>query len=88
MRDLLLDAEMIHTRDELHDILAATFSFPEWYGRNLDAVYDLLTCCNDTRLTLVHAEMLVTNLGNYGELILRVLADASAENPGFILSAE
>ncbi len=88
MRELLLDAEMLRTRDELHDVLAATFDFPQWYGRNLDALYDLLTDCPNTRLTLVHAESLIKNLGSYGELTLRVLANAAAENPGFILSTE
>ncbi len=88
MRELLLDAEMLRTRDELHDVLAATFGFPQWYGRNLDALYDLLTDCPSIRLTLVHAESLIKNLGSYGELTLRVLANAAAENPGFILSTE
>lgn len=85
MRDLLINAEMLTTRDKLHDVLAMTFDFPEWYGRNLDALYDMLASCANTRLTLIHPEMLLTNLGSYGELLLRVLANAAAENSGFIL---
>lgn len=88
MRELLLDAETLYTRAQAHDALAAAFGFPADYGRNLDALYDLLTCCRGTRLTLRHAEMLVVNLGNYGELLLRVLADSAAENPGFTLTTE
>lgn len=88
MREILLDAETLYTRDQLHDALAKSFAFPTYYGRNLDALYDLLSECPDTRLTLRHAEMLVTHLGNYGELVLRVLADAAAENPHFYLETE
>ena len=29
--------------EELHDYLASELSFPEYYGRNLDALYDILT---------------------------------------------
>ncbi|WP_318361135.1 barstar family protein [uncultured Agathobaculum sp.] len=87
MKELLLDADTLYTRGQAHDVLAKTFGFPADYGRNLDALYDLLTACPPTRLTLRHAEMLVANLGNYGELLLRVLADAAAENPNFTLNA-
>ncbi len=88
MRELRLDADTLYTRAQAHDIFAKTFGFPESYGRNLDALYDLLTALPPTRLTLRHAEMLVVHMGNYGELLLRVLANAAAENPHFILSAE
>ena len=88
MRELLLDAETLYTRGQVHDALSAVFGFPADYGRNLDALYDLLTALPPTRLTLQRAEMFVVNLGNYGELILRVLADAAAENPSFVLNAE
>ena len=28
--------------DALHDHLAEVFDFPDWYGRNLDAFWDML----------------------------------------------
>lgn len=85
MRELLLDAEQIHTRQHLHDAFAGLLGLGESYGRNLDALYDVLTVCPRTRLTLRHAESFIANLGNYGELVLRVLADAAVENPDFVL---
>ena len=86
MKELLLDAETLYTREQLHDVLAKVCGFPADYGRNLDALYDLLTAYPAARLTLRHPEMLVAHLGNYGELVLRVLADAAAENPVFTLN--
>ena len=38
-----IDCGHIQTAAELHRILAQTLSFPEWYGHNLDALYDCLT---------------------------------------------
>lgn len=88
MRQLLLDAESYYTRSQVHDALARAFGFGADYGATLDALYDRLCVCPPTRLTLRHAEMLVVNLGNYGELLLRVLAGAAAENPLFVLNTE
>ena len=33
----------IHSREEFHRILSQVLQFPEWYGNNLDALYDCLT---------------------------------------------
>lgn len=88
MRELLVDAETLYTRAELHETLARTFDFAEGYGGTLDALYDELYFCGPTQLTLVHAEELVINLGDYGELVLRVLAGAAAENEDFELIIE
>ena len=85
MRELLLDAGSLDTRAKVHDAFSRTFGFPDDYGRTLDALYDLLLTLCDTRLALCHAEALVDNMGNYGELLLRVLAGSAAENPDFIL---
>ena len=43
MRICILDGETILDKDMLHDTLAAALDFPDWYGRNLDALYDCLT---------------------------------------------
>ena len=85
MKELLLDAETLYTREQLHDVLTKVCGFPADYGRNLDALSDLLTAYPAARLTLRHPEMLVAHLGNYGELVLRVLA---AENPAFTLNVQ
>jgi len=88
LKELLLDAAPLHTREQLHDAFRTLFAFPDWYGRNLDALYDLLTACRDTRLTVRHTEQLMVNLGRYGELLLRVLSNAAEDNPSFWFSTE
>ena len=51
MKELLLDAETLYTREQLHDVLTKVCGFPADYGRNLDALYDLLTAYPAARLT-------------------------------------
>jgi ribonuclease inhibitor len=38
-----IDLTGVITRDELHEILAKELPLPEYYGKNLDALYDILT---------------------------------------------
>ena len=39
----ILDLRTINGRDELYDRITASFRFPGYFGRNLDALYDCLT---------------------------------------------
>lgn len=43
MRKIILDLRTAQNMDEVHEIIMRSAGFPEWYGRNLDALYDLLT---------------------------------------------
>ncbi len=86
MQEVIIDAELIISRDQLHDTLFEKLNFPEWYGRNLDALYDMLTACGETHLKIKNHEALQSNLGSYGGLLLRVFKEASDENPYFKFS--
>ena len=43
MKELLLDAETLYTREQLHDVLTKVCGCPSVYGRTLDEMYDGLT---------------------------------------------
>lgn len=43
MKKVLLDLRNVETTDQVHDLLAQHLDFPDYYGRNLDALHDLLT---------------------------------------------
>lgn len=50
-----VDCSSITSAKELHRVLARSLDFPEWYGHNLDALYDCLTeLPQDTWLFLSH----------------------------------
>ena len=82
MRLALLDGAALRSMAEIHAALAQQLDFPDWYGGNLDALYDCLTeMGEETRISVLHGEMLAETLGSaYGRLC-RVLQDAAEENP-------
>lgn len=83
MRQIIIKAKEIPDREVLHDILSEKLEVPEWYGRNLDALYDILTAelQEETEIRIETPEQLEDQLGTYGKVFLRVLEEASEENP-------
>ncbi len=80
--NVLLDGNTILNREMLHDLLATELCLPPWYGRNLDALYDCLTDVReDTVVVLRDRGALEEHLGSYGHRFLRLLEDASRDNP-------
>ena len=78
----LIDGAVIETRGQLHNALSEQLALPEYYGRNLDALFDCLTDFRqDTALRVIHAEELFAHLGVYADVLQAVLRDACAENP-------
>lgn len=78
MNHIELYAQQMTDRAACHDHLAEAFGFPQWYGRNLDALYDLLTQIDiPTTIRLNHCQL----LEGYGKRLLKVLAQAAAHNP-------
>ena len=43
MKKIILELNTFMSRDEIHSYLKEKFDFPEYYGKNLDALYDCLT---------------------------------------------
>lgn len=83
MEDIVLDGQRMLSRRAAHDHLAQRLGLPEYYGRNLDALYDLLTeRRGPTRLVVRHREALLAWLGDYGAALCRTLEDADRANPG------
>ena len=54
-----IDCTAMVDEKSVHDTFSAALNFPSSYGRNLDALYDLLSSCELT-LTLTHAAALMS----------------------------
>jgi len=77
----LIDGEALESRRALHDALARQLALPEWYGRNLDALFDCLTDLHErTEIRVIHGEELRRRLGGYAGKLLQVLHEAADEN--------
>lgn len=67
---------------QLHKYLRAELELPEYYGENLDALYDCLTeVCEPVILKIPQAVAAGSELGWYGARLLTVVQDAAAANP-------
>ncbi len=86
MKAFVLNCSEIHSRYQLHEKIAEGLGFPEWYGRNLDALHDCLTeIAENTSFTLNDFSALEENLGGYAELLKKVLSHASKENEKLLI---
>ena len=52
MSRIVLDFEGIRSLQELHEYFRRVFELPEYYGRNMDALWDCLSCCYDASTTI------------------------------------
>ena len=76
MQEFIVDLAGVHDAESLHDALAAQLPLPDYYGRNLDAFYDVLTECGaNWRIAFRHA-------GAAAARLRQVCADAAEETPG------
>ena len=79
--EYVFDARELRSCGAFHARLKETLSFPDWYGGNLDAMYDCLTDLpHGTKLVIRSFSALEESLGSrYTARLRRVLNDAAAE---------
>ncbi|QJC51717.1 barnase inhibitor [Paenibacillus albicereus] len=91
MRELLLDGSKLHDWDDIHDWFAEQLGFPDYYGRNLDALWDCLGdyAAPPLRLRWRGFEESQARLGPDGaQSLLQLLRDAETELDGFTVVVE
>lgn len=84
MKQFFVDGAKMTDRVSAHDHLIAALSLPDYYGRNLDALFDCLTELSACTIFLQNTAQLC-NSGTYGQAILDTFRDAAAETPGLTL---
>lgn len=81
--EVMLDCARLTDRETAHDYLKECFGLPDYYGRNLDALYDCLSERSACRVVLQNPSALMA-LGEYGIALL----DTLREVPGLELTAK
>lgn len=80
-----IDCTGIGSAKELHQLLAQALPFPDWYGSNLDALYDCLTELEEPTHVILRnwttAEPFIWGFH-------RAMADAQQDNPSFTVTFE
>ena len=79
-----LDFKGITDKEGLHDYLRSVLPLPDYYGRNLDALYDALTEMPLCMISLRHLEDLEC-LGDYALSFAETLEEAAASNLRLIM---
>ncbi|HOC06423.1 MAG: barstar family protein [Bacillota bacterium] len=78
---VILDALEMTDKQALHAYLQQQLDFPEYYGGNLDALWDMLsTISTPVHILLINSAALYTNLGRYADLLLALFVEAAEEN--------
>lgn len=76
MRQIILDGNILADAARVHDYLLEMLDFPEYYGRNLDALHDCLTDLEDVEITITVPE----EDGAIFQRVVRVFKAAENEN--------
>ena len=74
-----IDGAKMLTREAAHAEIAAAMNFPEYYGRNLSALWDMLTATRGD-IVFTNTEAMLAALGGYGQRLYFCFHEAAARN--------
>ena len=84
--NIILDGTKMTSVEAAHKYIKDTFGFPDFYGRNLDALYDMLTeICEHILIQISNAGSITANMGDYGENLIAAFEDAAENNANITL---
>ena len=77
-----IDIREVRTRKELHEKISEALPLPDYYGNNLDALFDVLTECGEERtIVFIVNENVEEALGKYYAALQAMCGAAADENP-------
>ena len=82
MKQITLDGNILANAAQTHDYLKETFDLPEYYGKNLDALFDCLTDLDEVEVTIISPE----EDGAIYQKVVRIFKAVAAANEDFKLN--
>lgn len=82
MQNIIIDFSNVTDRDDIHEILIEALSLPSYYGKTLDALYDLASTmfiAKETEITLRGFNNLPEDLRKYGRKIQTIFVRVAHE---------
>lgn len=81
MQEVVIRGSEFESKKDFHDYMKKEMNFPDYYGSNLSALYDVLTdLCDDTRIVLELCETEDEEMLEFLEKVAEVITDAAEEN--------
>ena len=86
MEKIVLDFSNCKYASEIHKVIKETFSFPDYYGANLSALWDCLDyyCDYDLIVYIKGFNLLPEEFNDYKVKILEIFARVSENSPNII----
>lgn len=81
MRRVILNGKRMISKEKAHAYLKRKLDFPDYYGKNLDALWDLLTTIHEPlEIHVIHGDRMLLKMGDYGRRLLETLEEAAKES--------
>jgi len=83
--EVILYGNKINSPEDFHLQIYQVLEFPEYYGANLDALWDCLSERIDISLTIIWNDFAISKaaLGHYSDMILQCFKDFENQNSSF-----
>lgn len=81
MARVQLDGRQLANKELIYHYIKRKFSVPDYFGNNLDALWDVLsTASKELEIHVIYSDDLLFELGAYGKAVLRLFLDLGEEN--------
>jgi ribonuclease inhibitor len=81
MKEIKLNGDKMLDKASTHLHLKEKLALPDYYGENLDALWDCLsTDFSPKKIIISKAKAIVENLGSYGESLIDLFQEVAKEN--------
>ena len=87
MKNIVINCEKLLQKEQAHLHLAEVLDFPDYYGKNLDALFDCLTELGECTIVL-NGENTLRKTDCYGTQVLKVLEEAVRVNSNLKLKRQ
>ena len=78
--EIEIDLASVKNKEDLHALLKNMLDFPDYYGRNLDALYDVLTESGDGwNIIFYNSKFARYRLGKYFDALCRLCREAAED---------
>ena len=88
MKIVVIDGRKMTDRETAHTYLKRKLALPDYYGRNLDALYDCLCEMSGVQIILTYVSEMKDNLRRYADNIISTFEAAEEKNPKISVISE